>query len=348
MENFMRKELQLLFCGIVSCLTATPSMATSLSGMEVLQQFNLVVFGDAHSASHVDGRTYIGGNLNGGDYVQHAGETPASNYAGLTVAGNAAGVHVNGLGAVVRGNISSSTINTGNAVVLGVATNSSFNGSYRYYAGSDGGGNQFNSSEDLNLANDDTVTSSTSTDFLNKLTSLSDDLKSLRGNSTFDISGNKVTFHASADSNGMATFDISGSSIFASSILEYAFDVGVNVTSIIMNCDVAAADFAINFLGDSARKFGDKIIWNFYNAALLKIHNQFGGSILAVNADLANDNNIEGGVYVKTLNQRGEIHLQPYAGEVPSAVTPVPEPSMMLLFGVGLLGLSAVVQRKRN
>lgn len=344
----MRKEFQSLFCGMVFFLTATPSIANSLSGIEILQQFNLVVFGDSNSTSHVDGRTYIGGNLNGGDYVQHASATPASNYAGLTVVGNAAGVHVNGLGAVVRGNLSSSTINTGNAVVLGAATNSSFNGSYRYYVGSKGYGNNFNSFEDVNLANDATVISSTSTDVGNVLEKLSNDLKAVDGNSTFDVSGNKVTFHALADSNGMATFDISGSSIFASSISEYAFDVGVNVTSIIMNCDVASADFAINFLGDSARNFGDKIVWNFYNAASLSIHNQFGGSILAVNADLTNDNNIEGGVYVKTLNQKGEIHLQSYSGDVPSIATPVPEPSMMLLFGVGLLGLSAVVQRKRN
>jgi hypothetical protein len=59
-------------------------------------------------------------------------------------------------------------------------------------------------------------------------------------------------------------------------------------------------------------------------------------------AAFSNGNNIEGGVFVDSLVQRGEIHLQPFDGQIP----PVPEPETyaMLLAGLGFLG---VISRRR-
>jgi choice-of-anchor A domain-containing protein len=115
------------------------AFASSLTGQEILEQFNLVVLDDATSTSHVDGRTYVGGKLTGGDYVQHPDSTPTSAYAGLTVKENASNIHVNGLGTVIDGNLTNSIINTGEAVVLGTASSNTFNNPA--YVGNDGGNN---------------------------------------------------------------------------------------------------------------------------------------------------------------------------------------------------------------
>ena len=125
-----------ILSALVLATIATGTQAAPLTNQQIFEQFNLVVFNNSNSSSHVDGRSFIGGNLSGGDYVQHPGAVAPSSYTGLTILGNASGnIHVNGLGAVVAGNASNLTVNTGDAVVLGNATNSSFNGSGNYYVG---------------------------------------------------------------------------------------------------------------------------------------------------------------------------------------------------------------------
>ena len=94
----MRFIPSLFACIAAGLLIPAPALASSISAQEILQQFNLVTFGDVISSSqHVDGRTYIGGSVSGGDYVQHPGDVPPSAYAGLTIGGSATGVRVNAL-----------------------------------------------------------------------------------------------------------------------------------------------------------------------------------------------------------------------------------------------------------
>lgn len=339
--------LRFLLPMLAACFLTSPAQASSLTALEILQQFNLVVLGSATSTSHVDGRAYIGGSLAGGDYVQHAGETPLSNYAGLTVAGSATNLKVNGLGAVVQGNLDSATVNSGSSVVVGMATNTSFNGTA--YVGVDGGGNTFNGGTDATLINGTAATAATSTGFGTVLSDLSTQLQSLTSNSSYTVSGNKVTFTATAGSDGIAVFDITDSSIFTSAITEYAFNVDSNVSTIIINASADTATLAANFLGGSAATLGSKILWNFYNATSLTINSQFGGSLLAVNAALTTYQNVEGGVYVQSLIQGGEIHLQSFTGTLPEASSaPVPEPSTALLLGSGMAALAGMTRKTRR
>lgn len=336
---------------LVSPFLCAGAQAASLSALEVMQQFNLVAFGSVDSNSHVDGRAYIGGSVSGGDYVQHPNDTPASAYAGLTVGGSAANVHVNGLGAVIGGSISNSTVNSGSAAVFGSSSNTSFNGG-AYVAGSASGTN-FNGSGRINEVSSnatlqgEVLAASLATTFKSALDGLSDQLSQLASTgSSVTISGSKVTFNAVAGADGVAVFDLTknnlDSTLFKLSNLEFAFSTN-GAKRIIFNSDETAYDFSANFLSGSAQQIGKIAIWNFYNATSIKLGSQFGGAILATDAALTNNQNIEGTVVVKSLTQRGEIHEQALASltsDKPAQDQQIPEPgSLALLLGaLALLG----------
>lgn len=332
---------------VASSLVFSAEMAcASLTAVETLNQFNLVVLGNANSSSHVDGRSYVGGDLTGGDYVQHPGDTPNSSYAGLTVRGTASGVHVNSLGAVIGKNLDSSTINSGSAVVFGTASNTNFNG--QAYVASKGSGNNFNGGDGGNssfLATGTAAMAATSTDFKSVLTGLSNQLKSLTSTGgTIGFSGNKAVFNAKTDANGTAVFNLSG--FDARLFTEGEFEFNLNgATTVIINSGATDIDIAANFINGGAQNIGAKTIWNFYNATDVDIKNQFGGSVLAPLADFSNTGNIEGGVFVNSLDQKAEIHLQSFAGKIPPSA-PVPIPPAMLLFGSGLTGLAMMRSRR--
>lgn len=294
---------------------AMKAMNTSLTARQVLNQFNLVVLGNATSSSHVDGRSFIGGNLQGGTYVQHPSDTPASAYAGLTVQGNAGNVMVNNLGVVTGGGLSNSTVNSGPGAVFGNGNRDNFNGP-AYVKGTSSGSN-FNGGRDASLATGSAVKASTSTNFGFVLTSLSRQLSHLTSTgSTVDLSGNKATFNAVANESGVAIFDLTRIDTAVFKAGEFKFNLN-GATTLILNSDEKSATIAANFLGGSARAIGAKTLWNFYEATNLKIDNEWGGSILAPFAHFKNGNNIEGDVLVDSLDQRGEIHLQSFYGQLP-------------------------------
>ena len=327
---------------------AAQAAVAPLTGAEALQQFNLVVLGNATSNSHVDGRAWIGGSVTGGDYVQHSGSTPASNYAGLTVMGTASGLHVNGLGSYIGGSFTNSTVNSGSSYIAGSVSSSNLNGP-AYVAGSTNGvnfnGGRSSSPSTLMQTNADAAGS---TNFSNTLTSLSNSLKTATANSTVSVANNKATFNAVANNQGVAVFNLdntTSASVF--SVGEFSFAAN-GASTIIINSSVSSAVIGANFLGGQAQSLGKSIVWNFYNATSLIINNQFGGSILATHASLTNNQNIEGGVFVNSLTQNAELHLQSFTGNL-AAVAPVPEPEqyLMMLGGLAIVIGVAALRRRR-
>jgi len=333
------RTLRLLALALGTAIALPGFAAGPLTAAQTLNQLNVVALNTINSNSHVDGRTWAGGAVFGGDYGQHPGDAPASAYAGLTAA-TAASVHVNGMGAYVAGSLANSIVNAGSTVVMGSAASNNFNGPAAYVAGAsasnnfNGGGRVYSLTGDMQAMAD----AASSTNFANVLGGLSQSLKTAGDTGgSVDISGNKVTFNAVAGSDGVAVFDLTAidETVFAKG--EFEFNLN-GASTMVFNTDVSSASIAANFLGGSAQAIGGKTIWNFYNASTLNINNQFGGSILALGATLTNWNNIEGGVFVEDLVQRGEIHLQPFEGVIP---VPEPEAYGMLLAGLALVGVFA-------
>lgn len=342
---------------------ALNASAAPLTAQQTLNQFNLVTLGNANISSHVDGRSFIGGGLNGSGavFAMHPADMPNSSYAGLTVVGNASGLNVDAAGATVLGSLSNANINNGPVVVGGNASNSNFNGSGGSYVYGSQSGVNTNSGQLSQTSADAAVATAGATNFGTVLNGLSDSLATQASTgSWWEVAGGRVTFHAVANSSGVAVFDLTAVDDVLLGKSEFMFDFG-GASTVLINSDVSSATVNANFLtypgtsGSIGSQIGGKTIWNFYNAQSLTLNTQFSGAVLATEATLTNANNIEGGVYVNQIDQRGEIHLQAFSGNLNSlssfsstSVSAVPEPGTWGLMLAGLGAVVAVGRRRRQ
>ena len=344
-----------------------PALADAVS--DLLNTYNVIVFGDLTSYSqHVDGNALVGGNVSGGVYGMHYPNIPAA--PALTVGGNLLGsVTVQGPGLYVGGNLATSNlnINSGGDVHVGGNVNSSFNlnGAGNLYVSQNvtGGANVTvnNGSAyiggaklgNVNANGGGTVTvgsplpAATMPDIAGQvaaaqstLTTYSSQLAALDADSSVTQNGGKLTFAATAGADGVAVFNGAGSLLSAAN--EFAFSLG-DAVSVVINVTGTIIDIAANFLNGSALSLASNTIWNFTEATDLDIERQWGGSILAVYANLTNGNNIEGSVVAAALSQRGEIH---YNGPATFVAT-TPLPAALPLFGLALVAFGGFRLRRR-
>ncbi|WP_374358378.1 FxDxF family PEP-CTERM protein [Pseudoduganella danionis] len=355
------------FAIAVAALISSSAYAAPLTAQQMLQQFNVVVTGDLNSTSHVDGRSYVGGNVVGGDYVQHVNDTPASAYAGLTVGGKLSGnVHVNSLGMVVGGDVQGITVNSGESYIGGNVSSSSLSGNAWAVGSADNVtfGNLIHAASynNMNLNGkvlgtptatmNSTLAASTSTNFGNVMTGLSSQLSALHGTNgasvDFSNAGHTVTFSGTAV-NGVLVFDLTtlDTQVFSSTTAEFDFNLH-GASTVIFNTNDKNLSVSANFLGGSAQALGSKLIWNFAGAESVTIGATFGGQLLVANGTFNNLSkaNVEGGVFAKALNQDAEIHLQSFSGTIPTTPVPEPETYAMLLAGLGMVG--ALARRRKQ
>lgn len=326
------------------------AQATSVTGIDALREWNLVVLGNLESSSEVEGRTFVGGNLSGNSSNYGIRSTTSPNgQPGLTVVGDVTGSHKNinnGSGAVVGGNVTSGfNLNGPNQTVKVGGTISNTNVNQNIVQSNLGASDPaFVVGLQQNKAN---LTSS--------LTSLSYEMGTLAKNSEMTIQGSRGTFTAQPGENGVAVFNISSADL--DRIGEIQFNLNGADTAIV---NVSGRNITLNdnFLGGT-NNLGEHVIWNFHEAETLSLTTAWGGSVLAPLADAQTRNYIQGSAVFGNLRQDGEMHIGTFKGGYVSppggsssgggssgGSVPVPEPTMILLFALGVGGL--IYARRRR
>jgi len=279
-------------------LTVSTAYAGPTTPSDLMNSYNLIVFGNlTNNSQHVDGKTYVGGNVSGsGDYNQ---KPVGVNLPALTVGGNFSGsANINGTGGIaVTGNFASQNYynqnGLGTSYIGGNLTgNANFKGDL-YVGGNISGNVNVNDGtkhQNFGLGSiaSHLTSPATTTAMQNTLGGYSSWLDTLTATSTITQNGMLATFNATPNANGVAVFDINNAIDFFNSINEIRFNVG-SATEIVVNVSGASSGLltiAENFLDGIAPSLGLNTIWNFTDATDIHIDRQFGGSILALLADV--------------------------------------------------------------
>ena len=319
------------------------------TALRVMGAINLLTFGDATLQSDVEGKVYVGGNLNGNNAPVAIGGAKASKYLhmdkyrSLTVGGNATNVQVNnGIGltniqAVVGGNASGVQINNGSTTatlqVGGNMNAQNFNPTSKKTATY--GGTATNVSNKTYIKQDKTlkaggvddlkagiatVTATYQTD----MTVLSQILGALTPNATLDSSNrNNIHFNftTAANASDFAVADITAAQLASGTFNLPTYATATNGKTLIINVSGTNVTFGANETGNGSL-VQQNIIWNFMDATTVNVNTAVYGSILAPKATITGSSPINGSVVAKVFQDCGEVHLGTFNGNTHFLVAP--------------------------
>ena len=330
----MKNKSNLLRISALSVIIASAiivqSALSSVAVASLIGDYNLIVTHNLRSSSEVEGRTLVGGDINGitnssSNYGIHL---DASEYSGVDTL-------------IVGGDINP-TIN--------------LNAGHARIGGSVSGG--INANNGSTWQQGDSTVAAEIAAATTAISSLSQHLYAFGGDSV-SLPGSQpsgVNFNASPGSNGIAFFDIpNGNNLFNNDKVQQ------------MSLSLGSADFVVmnvggtdinwnhgNMVGDFVTEMGrSRVLWNFYEATYLNTKSRgFNGSLLAPLSFLRVEGVVEGSVFVKSFRQMGEVHLPLFAAEtfpeIPDPPGPsVPEPSAFIVCLLGLFVACAFPPRRR-
>ena len=298
---------------IAGVLILSLAAHASPQGLGVATAYNVVTFGYFDDTSDVGGRVAVGGELQ--SYVLDGTNNEYLNFASASVFTDLA---------QGNGNFSVTENNGGNVYVSSIGT-----GSIQIQNGS---GTILTGTNPLSFSSMQTTLTGLST-YLSSLPSIggtvtvdSNGRYTLTANSSitvFNLTASQFSNLTAINTNGnTVTVNVSGTSITYNSGNNFTVD-GVQATA-----------------GSSA---ASKILFNFGNAVSLNLQGSLDGVILATEATLTGNTQLNGQVFVDNLDYSGEIHGTPFNGTIPS---PVPEPSTLALMGSGLVGCMWKLKRR--
>ena len=320
-------------------------LAAARAGAQKISELNVIVFGNASEQSEIEGKAWVGGDLNmaanvaPGAMANGQGYLANSALATLTVGGNAGnGVHIrNGIGvanvtANIGGNSSGNYFDGTTGTLNAGGTISGLNGTGTGNAGVSG----------LQAS----IQSQTATLSAN-LSTLSAVLASYAANTTFNSSDpNNLNFSTASTSN-LLVANVAGNTLSGGTLFLPALAAGQMLI--------------VNVSGDNLNMFANpqngtpdnqNIIWNFTGGGTMNFHN-WNGSILAVNAAVANSSQLNGSLVAASFAGNGEVHLGTFGGSLDTLLpgsSRVPEPASwaMMLTGFGVIGGVFRRQRRRG
>ncbi len=358
----------------MALLTSAPAQADDFSSASaLLNDYNVIVLGNATENSEVDGKVFIGGSLSGsGNFDTH--NVQSSAYPALTVGGSltATNLNLNGAGGLiagsglssvsfnnngdgniyVKGNISNVNLNiqngmsvyaTGNLVSSSVNINNAGN---NLYLGGTAQSSNVNVNGGAGYYKNSSVPASVvpnvgaeTTEATTTLTNYSTSLNRLTANNTVTDTHGTLNFDVTSTKNGVAVFDLNSNAaslLNNASQMQFTLNGAKEVIINVSGVNSTALDIKANFLGGIATTLGTDTVWNFTDAKSITVGTQFGGDILATMANLTTRGNVEGTVVAKSLVQGAEIH---YDGKQSNLVSPVPLPGALPLMATAIGGL---------
>lgn len=316
-QNMLNVQRGLVLGGMLAALLVLVPLPALAIGLGTAGQFNTFVFHDfVGNFSDTEGRLAVGGNATITDYdigLKLGNDTQDALIVGQNLNFTRGAVH-------------------GNAVVGGQATLTQTNVT--------GNLSQHQSTLPVDFAAEKTY-----------LTNLAQDLTHITPTGLAETRWNGL--HIVGDGHSkQQVFNVSGSDLLDVTWFDVE-NLAADAT-VVFNVSGAVSGFKNMGMWD-LQGLESKVLFNFYEATDVSISGvAVLGSILAPNAKITGTNGVIWGTTIadswQGMTQQNSVTAQqnfkPFEGELPGHLTPVPEPTTVLLFGLGLLGLVGAARKK--